>query len=346
MGPVALGEMVINKAGNASTSAETTVNYIDRQSGNIFSYNSSLKTTTRTSNKTIPGIQSASWLPNASLAFVRYLSGTDSSTINTYGLPINGIGGFFLSQNLADVAVSSTNILTLASGVNGSVVSLANIDGTHSSQIFTTPLSSIRVSFAGKNQYLVYTKPSSVLQGDAFLVDTAGTFSRVFGPRTGLTALASPSGKWILVSYSFNNTLQMVLVDTTTNEVLPLPIASMTEKCVWSNDDSVIYCGVPVDLPSGATYPDDWYQGAVHFSDRIWKIQVSGTTHNSCSILRKKQNPHLMLKHLPSINSTPCLYLSIRTTFHFGVTPCSSSAASARRTYISCSEPARLVVMK
>ena len=67
----------------------------------------------------------------------------------------------------------------------------------------------------------------------------------------------------------------MVLVDTTTNEVLPLPIASMTEKCVWSNDDSVIYCGVPVDLPSGATYPDDWYQGAVHFSDRIWKIQVS-----------------------------------------------------------------------
>ena len=198
VGPVALGEMVINKAGNASTSAETTVNYIDRQSGNIFSYNSSLKTTTRTSNKTIPGIQSASWLPNASLAFVRYLSGTDSSTINTYGLPINGIGGFFLSQNLADVAVSSTNILTLASGVNGSVVSLANIDGTHSSQIFTTPLSSIRVSFAGKNQYLVYTKPSSVLQGDAFLVDTAGTFSRVFyhGQGLRLSQVLQENGYW------------------------------------------------------------------------------------------------------------------------------------------------------
>ncbi len=273
-GPVALGEVVVNKAGRATSSPETTVQYIDRMSGNVFSYDSSLKTTMRTSNKTIPGIQSALWLPDASLAFVRYLSGVDSSTINTYGLPVSGAGGFFLSQNLADIAVSSTSILTLASGVNGSVASLARIDGTKASQLFTTPLSSIRVSFAGKNQYLVYTKPSSELEGNAYFIDSAGNFSRIFGPRTGLSALASPSGKWVLVSYTLNNTMQMAIVDTTTNEVLSLPIASIVEKCVWTQDDSVIYCGVPVE-PENGSYPDDWYQGVIHFSDRIWKIQVS-----------------------------------------------------------------------
>ncbi len=273
-GPVALGEVVVNKAGSATSSPETTVQYIDRMSGNVFSYDSSLKTTTRTSNKTIPGIQSALWLPDASLAFVRYLSGVDSSTINTYGLPVNGSGGFFLSQNLSDIAVSSTRVLALASGVNGSVASLTRTDGTQSSQLFTTPLSSIRVSFAGKNQYLVYTKPSSELLGNAYLIDSAGNFSRIFGPRTGLSALASPSGKWVLVSYTLNNTIQMELVDTTTNEVLSLPLKSLVEKCVWAHDDSVIYCGVPIGTETGS-YPDDWYQGVIHFSDRIWKIQVS-----------------------------------------------------------------------
>ena len=276
VGPVALGAVVVSKGGNASTSAETTTTYIDRQNGNVYSYSSSAKTTTRTSNKTIPGIQSVSWLPSGSLAFVRYLSGADSSTINTYGLPSNGSAGFFLTQNLADVAVSSTSVVTLASGVNGSVASLARTDGTPVSQLFTTPLSSLRISFAGKNQYLVYTKPSSQLQGDAYLVDSAGIFSRIFGPQNGLSALASPSGKWVLVSYVVNGAMQMELVNTTTNETLPLPVASIAEKCVWTVDDSAIYCGVPVDPPPGVSYPDDWYQGAIHFSDRIWKIQVSG----------------------------------------------------------------------
>jgi len=275
-GPVVPGEAVANKVGSASSSPEVVVNYVDRQSGNIYSYSSATKTTTRTSNKTIPGIQSAEWLPNASSAFVRYLSGSDFSTINTYALPTSGTGGFFLSQNLVSISVASTSILTLASGVNGSTVSLVNTDGTHSTQIFTTPLSSIRVSFAGKNQYLVYTKPSSQLPGDAFLVDNTGHFSRIAGPQSGLVALASPSGKWLLVSYMLNNSMQMKLVDTTTNEVLPLPITTIADKCAWAADNSVIYCGVPVDPPLGVSYPDDWYQGAIHFSDRIWKIQVVG----------------------------------------------------------------------
>jgi hypothetical protein len=31
-----------------------------------------------------------------------------------------------------------------------------------------------------------------------------------------------------------------------------------------------------MDPPTGYAYPDDWYQGAVQFSDRIWKLQVAG----------------------------------------------------------------------
>lgn len=278
-GPVVPGEAVIDiKPANASSSPDVAVNYIERESGNVFSYLVNAKTLTRTSNKTLPGIESASWLPSGLVAFVRYLSGTDFSTINTYALSANSSngGGFFLPQDLADIAVSSTSILTLASGVNGSVASLEHVDGTHTTNIFTTPLSALRISFAGKAQYLAYTKPSGTLSGDAFLVDSAGRFSRIAGPLDGLVALVSPTGKWVLVSYTLDAVMQMQLINTATGEALPLPVATIADKCVWTADESAIYCGIPVDPPAGALYPDDWYQGAVQFSDRIWKINVSG----------------------------------------------------------------------
>lgn len=284
-GPVVPGMAVVaRKAASASSSppstslgtGEVAVNYVERQSGNVFSYLTRAKTLSRTSNRTIPGIHSAAWLPDGSTAFVRYLSGADFSTTNTYALRANGSDGFFLSQNLADIAVSSTSVLALASGVNGSAASLMRTDGTHSATVFATPLSSLRISFAGKSTYLATTKPSAALSGDAFLVSATGHFSRIAGPLYGLAALSSRSGKWVLVSYTSGSTLRTALVNATTGETLPLPVATIADKCVWTADDSAVYCGVPTDPPAAYAYPDDWYQGAAHFSDRIWKIQVAG----------------------------------------------------------------------
>ena len=282
-GPVVPGEVVVDvpavkmSSSSPAVADEVIVNYIERQSGNVFIYKAHAGVITRTNNQTVPGIESASWAPDSSFAFVRYLSGTDFSTINTYALPGTQSGsGFFLPQNLSGIAVSSTSLLVLASGVNGSIASTAHLDGTHSSQLFTSPLTALHISFAGK-QYLAYTKPSASLSGYAFIVSSAGHFSTVAGPLNGLVALASPSGKWLMVSsVSDNNTMQTKLINTTTGENIPLPIATIADKCVWTIDESTIYCGVPVSPSSDYSYPDGWYQGVAHFSDRIWKIDVAG----------------------------------------------------------------------
>ena len=284
-GPVVSGEVVINipetvvGSSTPTDAGGTVVKYIERGSGNVFSYRTQTGVTTRTSNQTVPGIESAAWAPDGTAALVRYLSGTDFSTINTYILPADSgptSTGFFLPQNLSDISVSSTSTLLLTSGVNGSVVSVGNMHDARTAELFTTPLSALHISFAGPSNYLVNTKPSSTLSGFAFIVDSKGHFSLVAGPKNGLTSLASPSGKFVLISYSIKDSLQMKLVDVSTGNAMPLPVATITDKCVWAADDSAIYCGVPLDLPDGYAYPDDWYQGAVHFSDRIWKIDVSG----------------------------------------------------------------------
>lgn len=276
-GPVVPGAIVIDVPPvNASSTPKTIVTYLERRSGNIFSYDMSSGSLVRTSNRTVPGIQDALWLPDASAAFVRYLSGEDFSTINTYALPSNGGEGFFLPQNLSGIAVSSTTVLTLASGVNGSVASLKRHDGTPVSSPFTLPLSALRVSFSGANSYLAFTKPAMGIAGSAFLIDRTGRFSRIAGPRGGLVALASPLGTWVLVSSASDSAMTMELVNTSTNEAIPLPLATIADKCVWAADNSALYCGIPVNPPIDAHYPDDWYKGTLSFSDRIWKIQVSG----------------------------------------------------------------------
>ena len=275
-GPVVPGEAVTDTLATASSSGDTTVHYIDRESGNVYAYSESAGQTTRTSNRTIPGIERAFWTQDGMTAFVQYLSGNDFSTVNTYGLSSNGAGGFFLPQNLSGLAVSSTSVLALASGVNGSSASLYHLDGSSAGASFTTPLSALRVAPAGKGRYLVFTKPSSLMSGYAYLVNAQGQFSRIAGPLNGLVALPSPDGKWALISSSSSGVLHLSLVDLATGASTALPVTTIADKCVWASDSATAYCGIPNSPSASYMYPDDWYQGAASFNDQLWKIDAAG----------------------------------------------------------------------
>jgi hypothetical protein len=275
-GPVALGTVVAQLPLAGATTTDLMVSYIEQKGGNVFRYNTRTGTITRTSNRTVPGIMTAAWLPNASTAFVQYLSGNDFSTVNTHALKGDGSEGFPLPQNVTSLAVSSSSVLTLTTGVNGSIASVARSDGSRTTTAFTTPLTQLRVAFAGRGGYIAFTKPSQSLPGSAFLVNSAGQFTRVAGPSAGLVALPSPSGKWLLVSSTDQGKLRLNLVNLETQQELSLPLATVVDKCVWTLDETSIYCGIPISPSTRNTYPDDWYQGVVSFSDRIWKVDVQG----------------------------------------------------------------------
>ena len=273
-GPVVPGFIVLN-TGAGTTSAQTLVSYLERQSGNVFSYNTSDGTLTRTSNRTIPGIQSALWTKDGSLAIVRYLSGDALATINTYAIHPDGSGGFFLPQNLADVTLASSSILTLSSGVNGSIVSSVTLDGARTATLFSSPLSSVRLGAFGCGKQLLFTKPSATLPGYAFSFSALKTPVRVAGPNRGLVALPSPLGSYVLLSYTQSSSLRLALLETKTGVVTELPVGTIADKCVWSADEKNVFCGVPQNPDSKYAYPDDWYQGVAAFSDRIWKLDVT-----------------------------------------------------------------------
>lgn len=255
---------------------DTEVRYIERTSGNVYAFRMHDRTLTRLSNRTLPGIQEASWVADGSRAFVRFLAIGDGEgdTIASFSLPANGEGGFFLEDNLGQVEAFGTDLLvTLLTSTTGTVATAASPDGENSRTLFSSNLSSLIVK-PTNGSHLAYTKPSYGLDGHAFLVGRdSGAFTRVLGPLRGLSALPSPSGTKILYSYIDRNTLRLALIDRETNTSTPLPLSTIAEKCVWAPDETDVYCGVPTALPQ--ELPDAWYQGTVRFTDRLWRINLS-----------------------------------------------------------------------
>jgi hypothetical protein len=279
---------------DAAPSTGTEVLYIDRESGNMYAYSSARNASTRLTNRTVPGVAEASWLPDGSAAYVRFLSGaTDGNErIETYRLPADGSDGSFLAEGLSSVSVTSgPRVFTLAPNASGSVGYVANADGSSPVTLFSSLLSSLAVHTSAGTM-VAYTKPSANLAGYAFLVDTkSGAFSSILGPLPGLTALPSPSGATILVSYLDQGAVRLGFYDVKTHVTTSLPVATFTDKCVWAADSSALYCAVPTTLPSVAL-PDSWYQGTVAFTDRIWKIDFAARVAT-------------LVADLPTLTNTP-----------------------------------------
>lgn len=281
--PVGKGFIVLDPVASttASTSAVTTgaaVRYIDRESGNMYEYATASNASARLTNHTVPGVQEVSWLPNGAAAFLRFITpgqGSDEH-VNTYELPADGSDGAFLAEDLMQVIPRNlTSVFTLSPNSAGSIGYLEQPDGMNPTVLFTSQLSAISVrSSAGA--MVAYTKPSANLNGYAFLVNQkTGAFTSILGPLTGLTALPSPSGTRILMSYvDGSGVVRLAYYDTSNHATTLLPLSTFTDKCVWAPDGTSAFCAAPVSVPTG-TLPDDWYLGTTAFTDRIWKIDFT-----------------------------------------------------------------------
>jgi hypothetical protein len=255
--------------------ADTEIRFIERQSGNIYAFRVHDRVLTRVSNRTLPGIQEAVWANDGSRAFARYLTRAADGTehIDTYALPADGGEGYFLEQDLEQVAVQGTStVFSLLPNSSGSIGTLSNVDGTNVRTLFTSALSRLRAGFSGSD-IVATTKASSGLDGYAFLVSrTNGAFTRILGPFRGLATLPNKEGTAVLYSYADTGRTYLQVLDLATRNSTALPLVTLAEKCAWEPGGRAVYCGVPTAL--AGNIPDDWYQGVKTFSDRIWRIDL------------------------------------------------------------------------
>ncbi len=274
-------EKTIREEGGVKTSVQL-LRRVDRTTGNIFETRMDNMEETRVTNTTIPKIYEASWLNGENSLVLRYLR-DDGETIETYLSKITegpegkdgGLTGTFLPSDIKSLAVSpkKDKIFYLTTSGGEAVGTTMNVADTKKSSVFRHPFTEWLFDWPAENTLTLATKPSGKVPGFMYSMGSAGgNLNKILGGINGLTGLMSPAGKKVLYSESSGGGFSTKIYDIASGNSDDAP-KTLPEKCVWSPDNDVFYCAVPVNPPA-AIYPDAWYQGLVSFNDILARFDV------------------------------------------------------------------------
>ena len=264
------------------------VRYFEKATGHIYDIDPLTGTAARISNTTIPNIFEVYWSPAGDKAVIRYIENNEKGvedTVRNFSvlyLAATSTHGTFLLSTIKTIAASpkTDKIFYLAPFENEYIGITASFADDKQKQILSIPFGEFQASWIGERIISLVTKPSSGVEGYLYKLDpTTGAFERILKGIPGLTALWSPDSEFVLYSASGYNDLKLNIYNMKEKKTIPFNLTTLPEKCSWSpTRRGIIYCAIPSILPIG-DYPDDWYQGVVSFSDRIWRINVmDGTT--------------------------------------------------------------------
>ena len=90
----------------------------------------------------------------------------------------------------------------------------------------------------------------------------------------GLTILPKESSSALLWGRSVAGALTLFARVSASATAIEIPLRTIADKCVWSpSATATAYCAVPQGVVS-QNFLDEWYRGAAHSSDSIWRVDV------------------------------------------------------------------------
>lgn len=258
----------------------TAIRFVDRATGHIYEAPIDALGNSKLSNVTIPQIHEALWAENGNELVFRYLK--NSTTIQSFyavmatGTAENALEGYFLPENIRDLAVLGRKILYFNPAVQMGSLTQAAIDGTSKKVVMSSEARDWSLSYTNQKSIFLQTRPSGEIKGFGYALDLAtGATTKIAGDILGLTGTINPAGNRAFMSAAERSSIVSASYDLLTKKTSPLSIKTLSDKCAWSNTRSnAIYCAVPAGIPTGI-YPDDWYKGKVSFSDRLMEIDLS-----------------------------------------------------------------------
>lgn len=273
-------------AGGKSKAA--IVRYLDRATGNSYEISAEGGNAKRLTNTTIPKIYEALWSKSGVAVLARYLK-EDGETIETFSGSIkprsSGEGdltGVFLPRNITSLALSPAGgeLFYLRDERGGAVGIRAGLNGSGKTEVFRSPLSEWIPLWSAPDAIAILSKPSAVAGGMLAKISPAGgELQPIIRGVRGLTALPDHAFARVLYSASTESGFSLNLLrDAATDDASrSLSLTTLPEKCVWTKNNSALYCGVPTIVPGGS-YPDAWYQGVISFTDEVWSITIADGT--------------------------------------------------------------------
>ncbi len=269
-----------------TTVVDHFVRYVSRANGYVYEIKNA-EIPLQISNIFIPNVYEAYFADSNNTAILRFLR-ANSQTIATYSLPIPPLNtdgtrtqksGVYFPDNISALAVSANQkqVARITHDKNGAIITTSNSAGTGSRVVARSPFQQWLVQWNTKNIFL-QTKAAATADGFLYSIDTASArLRRVTGMIKGMTASVSPLGTYVLYSESTATGFTAALFNTKTNATSPISLSLLPEKCTWLKNEDLICAGN--SSVAAAVYPDNWYAGITHFSDKLYRINAATNTY-------------------------------------------------------------------
>ena len=285
---------------------KTFVRYIAKENGYTYEVDPKTGQSVQLTNTTIPRLYEAYWGNAGESVTLRYLTrdALEQDTIKTYlaylsvpkkidlsataTTPILGtLIGDFLPDNISSVSVSPDGtklfyLLPINNEVAGTILTLAT---RAKKEIFRNTFKEWTPQLLNNETVILTTKPSAKVEGFSYLFDPKDrSFSRIVRKVNALTTLANTENTRVLYSENKIGKLSLNVYDKKgyagdeglVFQTMPLPIATLPEKCVWSQNRVRIFCAAFSATPK-AELPDEWYQGTLAFADLFWTVNTDSS---------------------------------------------------------------------
>ncbi len=264
----------------------------ERATGNILKADPEISSIVRLTNTLVPKVREALFSRSGDVVL---RSSNDQGAITTFAATIatttaitststpNVLDGVYLQENITAIDVqsfqnTSKGLFYMAKDpAGGSTAYTTTWKGASQKRLFTSALAQWRAQWLPDGRAVLTQSASDDVSGYSFMVSAAGTMRALVSNEPGLTVLHHDTSNAYLYSTSKGGVLELFVVSGTGAPV-KLPVSTTADKCVWAPGVGLIaYCGVPLPVTDSA-FLQKWYQGALHTTDVIWKIEAGSGT--------------------------------------------------------------------
>jgi hypothetical protein len=193
------------------------------------------------------------------------LSIFSTGSTNWQPLPFDTISASFSpdSKKIAYTDKDNLNILYLASQNTSKIQEMSQIG--------------LRLNWLKDSELLFHSDPSVETMGYIYSFGLEQkTLETLINGEYGLDINWAQDGDLGIKLSTIERKPRLSLIDNFGNTTANLTFLSMPEKCLIESQK--VYCGVPKNIRSGITLPDDYYKKAEYFIDDIFVIDLSEKT--------------------------------------------------------------------
>lgn len=283
----------------------TAIRFQERATGHVYDVFEFLKPAQRVSNITVQKIYNSIFTNDKNIFLEQSLSSNNEQIkttlahifpakpeTSTASSTEQSLTQSDISTGISDIVhLSKTNkILYAIHTPLGTDFYTSNVDRTSEEKRAHVYFSEFTIEPVNSTYALVQTKASAQAVGYSYLLDTTtGSLTKFLGNYAGLLTKVSPDLKSYLFSESARTQPIIRIYSAQDNVTRQIGLATIPEKCTYSQtDNSILYCFGSMQYPS-ATYPDDWYKGKIALRDDLYKININDGTFSPIYIFNPSE---------------------------------------------------------